>query len=457
MDNNCNITKKQRKVVKNTQTQRKKIGTLVLKNRQKIKKHFLQSICSNSGVCLAFGLESENIVQYFQGFVHFQYLTPPIQTIHASSSNGYIIELTYERDHYTASAILKSSLAATADNLFYEYLVGLFLNQQSKLYPCFLETYGLFRFKSERAWSNIKDIRGQISPKVLSKAVTLLSSSSSSLTNAQMNTLLRQSCTKSKHQAILIQHLSRVRTLSNKLDECHRQKTLADFYQSQLVSILFQVYYPLMQLQNIFTHYDLHSSNIMLYKPGDDMYVTFHYHLPNSLEIVQFKSKYVVKIIDYGRSYIKDSLNIFEKLCKLKACKPECGKNYGFDLLNPENSFKDEHIISTKQNSSVDLRLLHSLLDELPPPLQRLQQSPPPLYAFLDKVIFHHDYGTTPNPRSHYPTHIANVQDAFHGIKDILNTRAYLQSNDAFYQTKQKMGDLYIYSDGSPLQYVAAK
>ena len=56
----------------------KKIQTFMIANKDKIKSLFLKSICSDSGVCIAFGTESNNIKKFFSNFITYQYVVPPI-------------------------------------------------------------------------------------------------------------------------------------------------------------------------------------------------------------------------------------------------------------------------------------------------------------------------------------------------------------------------------------------
>lgn len=57
---------------------------------------------------------------------------------------------------------------------------------------------------------------------------------------------------------------------------------------------------PLATLANTFTHYDLHPSNVLLCEPVLGKYYKY---ILNDRTVVEFKSKYIVKIIDYGRSF----------------------------------------------------------------------------------------------------------------------------------------------------------
>lgn len=116
------------------------------KGRATMRIHFLKTICSNSGFCLTFGKEDNKIKEFFKGFTTFEYAVDPIKRIGKPSGNGFVNQLTYERDGYKAYAVLKSSMKAHTDNLMYEYKVGQYINTLTKKFPCFVETYGLFKY-----------------------------------------------------------------------------------------------------------------------------------------------------------------------------------------------------------------------------------------------------------------------------------------------------------------------
>ena len=102
-------------------------------------------ICNDSGDCIVFGVESVKVKQYFGEFSDFRLVTQ-IKKTGGESANGFIKELTYDRLGFTAYTILKSALLPSSDNLFYEAVAGQYINKMSLLFPCFLETYGLYSY-----------------------------------------------------------------------------------------------------------------------------------------------------------------------------------------------------------------------------------------------------------------------------------------------------------------------
>ena len=86
-----------------------------------------------------------------------------------------------------------------------------------------------------------------------------------------------------------------------------------DFYQHNLIPVLFQVYGALHKIRNEFTHYDLHYDNILLTELPNNY---FSYNFNTEKNVYNVHSKYMVKIIDYGRSYCAESQNIIKDLCE---------------------------------------------------------------------------------------------------------------------------------------------
>jgi hypothetical protein len=145
---------------KNARTTLKKIieKTGVKKLATKIRSSFLQSVCPDSGACISLGKERKKILDFFNGFTKFEYLTN-VQSIGKASSNGFVKELEYERDGYRAHAILKSSKTKDADNLMYEYFVGYIINRVYLNWsPCFIETYGRYKYKDLDAWRQVQAV-----------------------------------------------------------------------------------------------------------------------------------------------------------------------------------------------------------------------------------------------------------------------------------------------------------
>ena len=453
---NCNFTRKYKKSEAASMIRR-----FVNRNPVKIRREFLRTICSNSGQCLALGKESKKIRDYFEGFTEFHYLESPVKRIGAVSSNGFVNELKYNRGGYVSYAILKSSANSRADNLMYEYVVGRFINLMCERFPCFLETYGSYYYKDDSYWRAMSE-RKVNDKQFLKKSLKLEH-------NRNMN--FGKACENSKHVAILIQHIKNVNTKSTQSIEGFLQNSTPEYIVSELPHLLYQIYFPLAMLMNVFTHYDLHQNNILLYELDAGKYIDFHYHLSNN-EIISFKSKYIVKIIDYGRSYFyqtktMNSEVIYKNLCKWKQCGPNCGSDFGFNwfsgILEEDNYFID----TSQPNISHDLRLLSDIrLDGTAGSLPVRNVHEKKINYFFRSLVYKSKfpsidndgdivsyYGTAPLQNG-YPHRIHTVNDAFTGLTDILKITELQIDHDSNYLGDLKIGDLHIYQENKPMEFI---
>ena len=125
-----------------------------------------------------------------------------------------------------------------------------------------------------------------------------------------------------------------------------------------LLNLAMQLYFPLCALGPMYTHYDLHNSNVFLYKPytGKE-YILMRYHdidyRGNEIGLYEFPSEYIVKIIDYGRNYFNnrniDTNKILKNyVCPAPQCEPSCGETKGYsviqgDAFDPDQDFYDNN------------------------------------------------------------------------------------------------------------------
>lgn len=439
--------------------ERELIQKFMIKHRHKIRLEYLKAICSDSGVCIAFGRESEKIKDFFNGFVNFDFIVKPIKKIGEPSSNGFVHEIKYEREGYKSYAVLKSAASFFSDNLVYEYIVGQFINKQNKLFPCFLETYGLYYYTDDRYWSGFKNAKSIDNVGALN---TILQLQTNPYDYARM-------CSQSKYACILIQHLKNVKTLG------YRSEKSPTFLIHDLLFVLYQVYMPLSILNNTFTHYDLHTENVLLYEPIKGKHIKYHYHIDN--QIISFNSPYLVKIIDYGRSFVSSTNSnlgpneIRTELCNEPKCTSlnvkttySCGFNFGFQFFNPSANPADDYYINTLiPNQSHDLRLLKILKEQInkkgqfriiPETYESLTQTKQ-LCDFISKVKYG-KFGTKQELKSGLPSKINNITDAELGLRNIILSKVIQDNNTLRYNSVDKIGDIHVYSDGSPMKYEPA-
>ena len=444
------ITKK-RRVAKNPE---EIIRKFMLKTGNKRRLNYLKIVCSDSGVCIAFGTNSRKIISFFDGFTNFDNVKS-IRQIGVPSNNGFVKEIHYEKGGYNAYTVLKSSSRSQGDNLVYEYIVGQFINNECKFFPCFVETYGIYYYNDEASWSHCKDTN-VITPNVLRNSLYI---QDNPYDYAKM-------CQQSKYAAILIQHLKNAATLNSKRDDLF-------FLENDLLYILYQVYLPLSQLNKTFTHYDLHDSNVLLYEPIRGKYITYHYHL-HTREVVTFKSPYIAKIIDYGRSFYKPRVSqsatlitpnkIREKLCAQPECntvRAPCGEDFGLSWLKDRGN-KEYYITSSKDNLSHDLRLITIIKGYLNM-YEGVLIDMEPLIEALNKVTYgiglkktDKQFGTKPEGKIGLPTKINNVYDAEKALRDIILTNnIFKTNNNDRFLPEDKIGDIHVYNyiSGKPMLF----
>jgi len=414
----------------------KTAGEMIHARTRKRRAEHLSQVCSDAGVCMAFGKESDAIVAFFNNFDDFRNVSHPVTRIGAESKNGFVNKLTYTKYSYVAHAVLKSSVRVDTDNLMYEYYVGkFFINPETKRFPCFMETYGLYVYQSIADYDAFKTNLTN-SPNLLHKRLRILDP-----TRIKWWT----GCMDSKYLAVLIQYFANVGSLKEYLKDPY-------FVATELVHVLFQIYMPLAALRSRFTHYDLHTNNVLVYEPVKGGYIHYHYHNSSSVHVVEFKSRYIAKIIDYGRCYCKpvssaDSGEIHEVICGMSDC-PACGVGQGFGLLRNKtaNVKRNSYINGSICNQSHDLRLLHIVCMKVPSLFFGL--------GTAYKVHFEESHGTPEQLNSGLETgSINNVLDAKKVLTELLEAQNNANTTDIYAHYK-KLGDLHIYNDGRPMQFI---
>jgi hypothetical protein len=299
----------------------KKIQSAFRKSKHTLRSEYLKYHCPESNECLILGKNRKEILQLFNGFKNFDYSDKILTPIGSPSVNGCIHEIKFKHRNYISYAILKTSKKETSDNLIYEYIMGLYINKINRFLPTFLETYSLFQCTPEFHKTLL-----------LGEPVKM----DSQIEPLETNHLLKRGCLKPLYNQILIQHVKNGESLLSKLQDI-------DFLKNELINVLFQIYSALYYLRGEFTHFDMHADNVLLQKPFPSGVMEFQYG------DTVFHSRYIVKIIDYGRSECKYTPLILSELCKIPECNPGCGRFKGF-----KSSQK-------KIDDFTDLKLLHKV------------------------------------------------------------------------------------------------
>ena len=255
--------------------------TKITKKIKKIKNAVLtELVCTNdnSGFCNTFNRSgSESLKKIFNNYTNFK-LIKSHEDLN-EGANGVVTKIIYEKDNFKTVAVLKKSLKKNeqADNLFYEYIVGkYFINRIKNCFPCFCETYALY--------SDNMNLNEPDKNEKLVKNIT--------------DELLEKTCTEPQNFSVLSEYVNS----EGSLGVIKRNMVEKTMYS------VFQVYFALAVLRKNFTHYDLHSGNVMVYIPKPGHYI--HYHYVFNDKTISFKSQYCVKIIDYGRCFF-DNNNLF--------------------------------------------------------------------------------------------------------------------------------------------------
>jgi hypothetical protein len=369
----------------------------------------------------------------FFKFNQFTYARFPTKTIGEKSSNGFVKEIRYKRENYQAYAVLKSSKNVTSDNLAYEYLVGKYLNEKSRKFPVFLETYGLFTYKNsiERQTHFTRN-------ELTSKLDPLDPDDISNV------------CRKTSTECILIQHLKDVKTL-------YKMSSSMSFFVYESPYVFYHIYFELQKLRKEYTHYDLHNANVLIYEPVKGKYIEYHYHLPD--KTVVFSSKYIVKIIDYGRSFFPGAQSFYEKLISDTACKSGDQLLHSFYYLRKLRTGDDLNFFvnSYYKNESHDLKLLYGFEKRVEMSRINTPRMKPYIDLFKDMVYENVKYphltkfGTREDlTRDHK---VRNVTDVEERLRNWILDEENRLANKKQFKLSQKLGEFHIYSDGKDMEY----
>jgi hypothetical protein len=413
----------------------------------------LSKICPNVSDCLLIGKYRPYILKWFNYF-DLRNAHNKVKRIGIESNNATILELEYSikvingssKHDYISYAILKSNIYRYTDNLWYEYKIGKYLNQFHKYLPMFVETYNLYKYNN----TDLKDKIMAVSSssfdinKVTGKNI-------SELMDEANDTTLIESCNNSENYAFTSQVIQNSTSLYDMV-----LKNNMNSY--DLASVIFQVYFGLCTLNKNgfpFAHYDLHSGNVLLYKPFGDNLIHYRFHLTERSEVIDIYSSYMIKIIDYGRSFMKDTPDIFNELTLDKYKRP-CGRDHGIDkgFFLGKYLREDLFINYVDINLSHDLRLLENIRQitdkykyypDINPIFKRLQ------YNVGIKKPERMSYGTQPNNKRGGLDSINNIWDAMDNFLE------YIVQNQRNVSDREIKSTIDIYDDiETPLKLVTS-
>jgi hypothetical protein len=382
-------------------------------------------ICDDNNYCIAFG-KSDKVLKLFDD-LNFKYVSQ-MKTL-SSGANGILLTINYEKQPYKLSTILKSSRHQYSSNLAYEYIVGQMINKYNKLYPCFIETYHLFKYKTKKDHETIKKKYIKVAQNSIPDTDYL--QNGLEMVNTKFDlTNIDSTCIKSVLFCTQIQYIENSSTIHDELIDPR-------FVQNELANVLYQVYAPLAAMSNVFTHYDLHYENVLVLQPYRDMYFEYNYHY-SPTKIITFNSQYITKIIDYGNAHFNnmDGFNTSSLVQVLKQKR----RKHKLDESGYHNIAYSTDITPQDSNFSADLRLLRMI---------RRKCTSGPLAQLFKDVVFRGRYSTPRNDKN--DGKINNIIQAKDRLEDVVIGGVL----DLF--LKKKVGTIHVYMDNkTPMKYVSA-
>lgn len=390
-------------------------------------------ICDDNNYCIAFG-KSAKVLKLFDD-LNFNYVSQ-MKTL-SDGSNGFLLTINYEKQPYKLSTILKSSSDDRSSNLAYEYIVGQMINRYNKIYPCFIETYHLFKYKTKKDYETIKKKYNKRGTNAIFDTEYL--QTGLDLVNTKFDlTNIDSTCIDSLLFCTQIQYLENSRTLKDSISD-------QDFVRNELTNVLYQIYTPLSYMHQEFTHYDLHFENVLVLKPYADMYFEYNYHY-SPTNIVTFNSQYIAKIIDYGNAHFNnmDGFNTSSLVQVLKQ------KTTQLKLIKSgySNIAYSTQITPQESNFSADLRLLYII--------KRAYKSGP-LVSLLKDVVFKGPYSTPRNDTT--DGKINNILQAKDRLEAGIKEENFLHTikNNGLETRFTKVGTIHVYMDNkTQMKYVSA-
>lgn len=433
-----------------------------LEDRETRQSRLLLQMCSNPDKCIDLEPFQHLLEDYFDHFNEFRYLRPDsiVKLNKGEGSNGEVVRVAFYRNRYTAYCVFKMATSHVADNLFYEYWIGrYFVNRCCSSFPTFLKTYHLYSIPTSVA-NNLHEFFDAVTTNTYSPLQYSFNTP----------TLPKNACSNTDHLILSIQHLGKFvsfyRAFFGPLP--NRNPFVPDF-----IPLLFQVYFALSSLGNTYTHYDLHLYNVGVYAPySNTEYIEMHYHMKDG-SVLSFPTRYIAKVLDYGRNYARlsntiDSATFMQQVCSTRDCDPSCGYDFGF-LSQPANTFMRQHyhIDPTLPNISIDLRFLASAMTE-----RNLFNTALPnhgvtvRFGLNGEMLDPHShsgvaYGTPEQTQSTFSPNnrvVSNVHDAYEMLAFFLRTEPSIRARleEKYGQERQrKVADMHVWYDQRPYTYTS--
>lgn len=424
--------------------------------------------------------KSEIVDNYFNNFTDFELTKNKIQRIGVESFNGAVYKIAYENNGIEFGAILKKSNNEERDNLVYDYLVGICINEFAKQFPFFSKTFSLVQYTDAKLLKKITNKPSEINLPNLIKHYT----------ERSLEKLIVQSCEKSGTFGVVSPFIPVYKTFAGILNGIMTFDNKKKIYVIKkpedipsMIGLFYIIYTVLNSLKEELSHYDLHGGNVLIIKCPDGKHFEYKIHI-SSKKIVTIKSQYYPVIIDFGRSWVScndrnikevtkqkktpnvsTSHEIMATVCKNdyieKAekgkCQLNCGNKRGYESVGEysrkHDKFSDERYSMfnrAKRNISIDLLLIHSIQ------FSPLSQIIKPKYMekwsnVLKSVDF--DLGLIKEVKKSPKGIIANVPNLCKALESIVLDKEYVKDMNNFNKGKRYgIMDLYI-SNKKPFKF----
>jgi len=326
-----------------------------------------------------FNTSKKKIIQKYQYFLNLKLIKPPFKLIGKPSSNGFVNAINFKniKDDNIFKTVLKTTVKKSSDNNYYEYVVGKCINKFKRYYPNFIYTFNYLILNEtlKQKLQNSKEYN-DINYMIANSNIINLNRK-----DLQNNINIGNGCKNNNRSSVLIEFIPNGLSLDELLKDSIFKNRLA-YFNIEIYNILFQLYFCLSGLKEVYTHYDLHLDNVMFIKVPNNEKMQIDYNINGKKYSIY--TSFIPVILDYGRSFI-DCLKIdnilnsrifAEIVCNNPNCNlykhPKCRaievglvieKNDN-DIFSKQEDFYNINL--RNKNESIDLRYLHNLMTQIP-------------------------------------------------------------------------------------------
>jgi hypothetical protein len=346
------------------------------------KETYSLKICSTDNQCLIFPKPKSTIAKIFNNFNNYdnvvvsQMTITKIQRIYSPFIH-YAIKMPYRYGFLTSLKVYSQNPNNSA--AIYEGMIGKCLNVFANTYPCFITTYGVGYCKPELVTKLINN--DTTTTYDLNKNLTLtemypITTVYDDFNGSDVTTVKKgwnffnkkNKALESKKNVIEDDTKDLISKGCPKLEpelkpqplyNCVLTEYITNFEnveilttKNEFITTMFQLYCPLDALKNNFHHNNLNSETVVICYPSqqsktNNEYITMRYHYTN--EIITFKTKGIVKMVNYNKSDVRLNEYINTKTISDYFNGTQC--TYNNDDTNSDLDFYNKIFIDSKIES----------------------------------------------------------------------------------------------------------